>query len=66
MTERTLLARVALRTNPGSVTLGPFSFVVIPGTDDDIVFGEPYREGSACRHLGQLGAGVRNLAIMAK
>lgn len=34
VTEKTCPVRIALHNGRGPVTLDPFSFVVIPGTDD--------------------------------
>ena len=39
--EKTWLVRIALHTSWGLVTMGPFSFAVMPGDDDVVILGNP-------------------------
>lgn len=64
VTEKTCPVRVALYTSWGSVTLDPFSFAVMPGTNDVISLGNPILKVLGIDIYDRLGECHRNAATL--
>ena len=62
--KKTCPVRVALQTSWGLVTLDPFSFSVMPGDDDVVIFGNPTLKLLDIYVYDSLGARARKRAAL--